>query len=214
MAKSTKNVESSVMEAASPVPTVPKADFDELVEKYNKLEDMLTKLMEKKEETPATSAINRMDTPCTLIHLMERDPSLPTTMVVNGMTYYFTSFGERKLFRWSDMSNILSKYRTWFNQGIIALGSDCKQFRNEIPSDIKTLNFPERVYNQIASLPIDEFENFLDGLNKEQRVQVASSWRMKYIRNIPGFRDMAKVKMLNKYTDGILKDIITELAED
>lgn len=199
--------------------SVPKEKFDELASKYEKLESMLSELMENVNNKPAVTANiknspNRMDMACTLIHLRECDPTLPTNMTVNGTEYYFTSFGERKLFRWSDMSNIISKYRTWFKRGYIALGADCEAFRNEIPDDIKTINLPDDVFNRIADLDNDKFERILDAFTPEQKVQIAASWRMKYLRNIPSYKNITKIKILNKVTDGSLKDILTELAED
>lgn len=224
MAKS-KNVDTTAINVTESE-MVPKSQFDELASKTAKLENMLAELMKKVEEKPSaepmptsvayvpTQPANRMDAICTLVHLVDCDPQLPDNVTIGGQIHYFTYFGEKKSFRWGDLSNFISTYRVLFTRGIFALGSDCEAFRNEIPNDIKLLKLPEHFYTNMASLNIDEFNNVFESLTDEQRVQVAVSWRRKYLSKAKGYNNVEKLKIINKLTNGTLKDILEELAVD
>lgn len=204
--------------------TISKKELDDMNNRTARLEAMLEELMLKNANTPSQQVAqpvvaypqyaptSKMDTPCTIIHLLECAPDLPTTLEVNGITHYFTSFGERKTFVWSDLSNIVSKYRSWFTRGVFALGEDCEQFKNELPSDIMTLSLPEHFYRKMSEIPVDEFKKNISGLTSGQKVQVAKTWINRYQAGMSGYRNIEKIKILNSETNGLLKEIITEIT--
>lgn len=194
-------------------------EYEDMKNRTERLEKMLEQLLAKQAEpvqapAPAqtmTYAGNKKDTPCTLIHLRNCFPDLPTTININGITHYFTSFGEMKTFTWSDMSNIVSKYRSWFTRGVFALGADCEQFANELPADITALKLPESFYRTMATLPNDEFEKDFNSLTQSQKIQVANVWKMRYQNKERGYNDIEKVKIMNKATNGLLKSVMSDI---
>lgn len=199
--------------------SVSKEEYEKMVARTERLEEMLAKLLEEK-SVPVTQAVqqpptyygNKMDTPCTLIHLIQCTPDLPTTINVRGVTHYFTSFGEKKTFTWADMSNIVSKYRLWFNRGVFALGEDCEQFKDELPSDIMSIKLPDYFYRAMANMPDDEFEKNISSLTSSQKAQVANTWRARYISKERGYDNIEKIRILNKATDGLLKNLISDIS--
>lgn len=212
MAKAkTRNSEvTSSVETVSenPIPeTVSKSDYEKLLLENRKLQEKINELLTARVSTP----VNRMDTLCTVIHLRDCFPNLPTTVKINGVTHFFTNFGETKMFRWQDLSTLIAVYRDFFTRGVLALGADCDVFKNEIPSDLMRVALPPVFYNEMASMPLDKFEYYLNQLNASQRVQVATTWRHRYMSKKNGYRDIEKIKVLSKATDGSLKDLLVEI---
>lgn len=200
--------------------TVPKAQFDKLAEKTVQLENMLASIMEKLNNSnniadiPTVNVADRMNSLCTLIHLVDCDPQLPDSVKIGGKIHYFSSFGEKKAFRWEDLSNFISTNRILFARGVFALGEDCEAFRAEIPSDIRILKLPSHFYNNMVSVSNEEFESIVSSLGEAQRIQISISWRRKYLQGAPGYKNTAKLKIINKLTNNSLKDILEQLAID
>lgn len=221
----TKNIEENTETNATLVKEdmVPKAKFDELAAKTENLESILSELMskmnEKNEELKPIPVLesttnNRMDEIGTLIHLVECDPQLPDNVTIGNKIHYFTTFGEKKSFRWEDLSNFISTHRILFNRGVFALGADCEKFESEIPSDVRILKLPNHFYSNMIELSNDEFKNILSSMSDTQKIQVSLTWRRKYLAKANGYKNIDKMKIINNMTDGSLKDILEEIATD
>lgn len=188
-----------------------KQENQELRKSISEMMNMFKSVIDNRQPVNVTS---KMDTPCSIIHLCECNPELPTSISVNGNTYYFTTFGERKTFRYQDLQNIISKYRSWFLRGVFALGEDCEQFRSEIPSDIVNINIPSNAMNNMVKMNIEDFEKFIKSFNKEQIVHIALTWTKRLNKGLSGYKDLEKLKILNKNTSGLLRSYIEKLDSE
>jgi hypothetical protein len=115
---------------------------------------------------------------------LECPKELPTVIYVNNIPQYFSRFGETRTFRFADMQNILSKYRSFFERGVFTLGDDCEEFKDEIGADY--------IKNGIS---INTFKKL-----ETQRVHVAQTWIQRYSEKKPGYNNVDKIRILNKYT--------------
>lgn len=194
----------------------------EMQSKIDKLEGMLQAFMSMNSNNNNSPTIidttSKMDKPCTLIHLIETDPNLPTTIFVNGVTHYFTKIGEERTYRFSDMQNICSKDRSYFERGIFTLGEDCLDKKEELGLNILSNYIPIGIYNKIEQLSDEEFESLVKKINNIQRANLARTWAQRYVANKTGYSDISKIRILNKYTkdktifkNGILKNLLDEI---
>lgn len=205
-------VSTEVPVSTSSESTVSRKEFDELVAKNNKLTEMLEQLLSSKSE----SSVVNTGTPdtWTLVHLQECDRRLPTVFSVNGKMHYFTTFGETKKFPVSDLGNIIAQYRSYFVRGVFALGNDCEQYKYEIPSDIMMIPFPESFFKNITNLSDEDFERNISKLVPEQILQIANVWRNRFFQKKSEYRNINKIKILNKYTDGFMKPVLDKMNTD
>ncbi|WP_297419557.1 hypothetical protein [Clostridium sp.] len=142
---------------------------------------------------------SKMDKPCTLIHLTECSQGLPDTIFVNNIKREFSRFGEKRTFRYSEMQEIINHYSGWFERGIFALAEDCDDFEEEFSiKSIKTI--PVNIYKKIEQLNDIDFENIIKDLSKIQRINLARTWIQRYLVKTPGYDNINKVRILNKYT--------------
>lgn len=158
--------------------------------------------------------VSKMDRPCTLIHLCECNPMLPSTIRVNGNEIRFTKFGERRTFRFAEMQDITSRYRDWFERGVFTLGEDCDEMVNDFGLDIMDVPMSVEQYAKIATLPLSEYKRIVDGLSHPQALRLAQTWIKRYEANMPGYSNLEKVKILNKKTKGFMKQFMSDLLSD
>ena len=158
--------------------------------------------------------VSKMGRPCTLIHLCECNPMLPSTIRVNGNEIRFTKFGERRTFRFAEMQDITSRYRDWFERGVFTLGEDCDEMVNDFGLDIMDVPMSVEQYAKIATLPLSEYKRIVDGLSHPQALRLAQTWIKRYEANMPGYSNLEKVKILNKKTKGFMKQFMSDLLSD
>ena len=195
-----------------------KKENEYLNDKIAQLEGLINQILEKSENNATRPAVvgestyvAKMDRPCTLIHLFECYPGLETTIYVNNAPITFANFGEKRTFRFSDMQSIVSKYRDWFSRGIFTLGDDCSDFADDFGVSVTKMPMSKEVYSKIASLPIDEFENLIKDMNSNHRILVAKAWIQRYEAGKPGYDNVEKIKILNKYTEGFMSKMMKDL---
>lgn len=166
------------------------------------------------EAQPSSSGVSKMDRPCTLIHLCECHPSLPSTIRLNGNEIRFTKFGERRTFRFAEMQDITSRYRDWFERGIFTLGNDCDDMIDEFGLEIMDVPMSASQYARMSSLPMAEFKRIVDGLSYPMALRVAQTWIKRYESKQAGYSNLEKVKILNKKTKGFMKQFMSDLLNE
>lgn len=191
-------------------------DISQMMDLISKLSAQVEQLKKEKEENKHTEYVRvaDMDKPCTLIHLCECNPALPTTIKLHGNEIRFTKFGERRTFRFSEMQDITSRYRRWFERGIFTLGEDCDEFKNSFDLSIMDMPMPVEKHNKIASLPINEFKQIVNSLSENQALFLAKTWVDRYYDNKPGYGDIEKIRILNKKTNGFMKEFLNNLLDE
>ena len=176
----------------------------------------INKLTAQSNGEVATSniGVSKMDRPCTLIHLCECHPSLPSTIKLNGNEIRFTKFGERRTLRFAEMQDITSRYRDWFERGIFTLGSDCDDMVDEFGLEIMDIPMSASQYARIANLPMAEFKRIVDGLSYPMALRLAQTWIKRYEAKQSGYSNLEKVKILNKKTKGFMKQFMSDLLNE
>ena len=193
-----------------------------LQSQIDKLEGMLQGFMSaSNNQSQIIDNTSKMDRPCTLVHLLECPQGLPTVINVNGINHYFTRFGETRTFRFNEMQNIISRYADWFARGIFTLGDDTEDKQEELGIHVIGNQIPVTTYNKIETLNIKEFESLVKKINDVQRISLVRTWVQRYEAKKPGYDNLEKIRILNRYTkdktvfkngllSNLLKDVINE----
>lgn len=216
----TKKIEEVVTEPTSEPVASSKPSVQELMKTIADLTAQIEQLNKEKEEAHPKETVqevqyvgSKMDVPCTLIHLLECTPSLPTTIVVNGREVPFSKFGEKRSFRFAEMQDICSRYRSWFERGVFTLGDDCAEFKDELGVELEKLPISVHKYNKIAQLPLEEFTSIVNRMSKGQAVALAKTWINRYESHISGYDKYEYVRVLNKKTGGFMAEFMSDLVK-
>lgn len=191
---------------------------EDLSDKVNRLEELINKMSENMLKANAvvqpvepSTYVAKMDRPCTLIHLFECYPGLDTTIYVNNAPITFARFGERRTFRFSDMQSIVSQYRDWFARGILTLGDDCSDFADDFGIAVTKMPVSQDTHKKLASLSNVEFEDIIKNMNSNHRILIAKTWIQRCEAKEPGYDNVEKIKILNKYTEGFMSKLLKDL---
>lgn len=116
-----------------------------------------------------------------------------------------TRFGEEFSLSRSDFDAIVGKYRSWFDAGILAVSS--KNVDVAAAKGLKTDKEYAITADQLSKLgkmSLAELENFWSNVTAEaQKVSIVTYFKRKFIENKEaGYRDRAKIDLLNRLTDG------------
>lgn len=190
----------------------------ELKKQMDEMKAMMASLMALQSQQPATQSVvvqaSKMDKLYTVVHMVETYPGLDSVVRVDGKTFTFSKFGEKKVMKFEDLQRLVSEYRTWFQNGILALGSDCEDIADDFGLDMYSFPIDSRSYYKLGSLADDEFEKIVSSLNKHQIAHLANAWVIRYRQGQEGYDDLNKIRLLNKLTDGLLKGFISEMTSE
>lgn len=180
--------------------------------KIDELEEIIKQLSSKLSSQPVAQNVvmngSIMDKPCTLIHLWECVPSLPTTIYVNGNQYTFVNYGEKRKFRFADMQNIVQRYRDFFNRGVFTLGSDCDEFKDDFGVSVMSIPMTKAQHQKLAVMPFDEFSELIKSLNASQKTIIAKTWLKRCEEGQSGYNDKQKIILLNEESGGMLEPLL------
>lgn len=183
-------------------------------------EDLLRQILELKaqlmnnnnnQEQNVAYITSKMDKPCTIIHLLDCPAGLQTTLLVDGKTYTFTKFGEKKTLRFSIMEQLCSKYREYFDRGVFMLGNDCGDVYEEFGIEPDKMPMSVSQYKKMASLPDDEFEKLLTNMNDKHRIQITHEWVTRYYSGDDSYGNIQKINILNKLANGALGNFLEDV---
>lgn len=195
-----------------------KKENDLLKEQLSKLTKMVEKLASSASSSNAKEAVvyngSKMDRPCTVIHLVECPNDLPTVINLNGIDHYFLNFGERKTFRFAEMQNLTTKYRSWFERGVFTLAEDCDELVNDFGISIVQNRIPVDVYKKLGDLNSEDFKRLVESINSSQRVLLAKTWVQRYNAKKPGYENVDKIRILNRATNGLLKNFLRDIIDE
>lgn len=191
--------------------TVENANID-YQSKINELEEIIRQLSAKLSapSQPQNVVVNGqiMDKPCTLIHLWECVPSLPTTIYVNGNQFTFVNYGEKRKFRFADMQNIVSRYRDFFQRGVFTLGSDCDEFKDDFGVSVMSIPMTKAQHQKLAVMPFEEFSDLIKSLNASQKTIIAKTWLKRCEEGQSGYNNKQKIILLNEESGGMLEPLL------
>lgn len=191
------------------------SSFDDITK-----EDLLRQILElkaqldnNKQEQSVSYVTSKMDKPCTIIHLLDCPVGLMTTLLVDGKTYTFTKFGEKKTLRFSIMEQLCSKYRDYFARGVFMLGNDCGDVYEEFGIEPDKMPMSVSQYKKMASLPDDEFEKLLTNMHEKHRIQITHEWVSRYYSGDDSYGNIQKIYILNKLSNGALDSFLEDVMK-
>jgi hypothetical protein len=128
----------------------------------------------------------------------------------------FTKFGQRFSLTRSQMDELIGTYSSWFDKGILAVSvknadyAASKGVRTDATYAIdagKLGSLGKMTPEAIEALWKDK------SLTSEQRLAIVTFYKDKFIADETGYRDISRVSMLNKLTEGGFKAEVGQLSD-
>ena len=90
--------------------------------------ELLTKMLMNQQglnqQSVQAQAARKIDDEVTVVHLVQRDSGLRTHIQLSNMTIDFRNFGEERVLPLMVFEELVGKYRSWFEKGILAPGPE------------------------------------------------------------------------------------------
>lgn len=166
----------------------------------------------KTESSQPEAQRKRLYDEVTLVHLVERAPGLRTHIEISNLTIDLEKFGEERILTLQQAEEVISKYRSWFDLGIIALGADAKDVsRRYALKEVKEFNISRDLIDRLPTMNAAELEEFYNKLGEGHRRFIIEYWKRQCIKKKPEFLDIYKVEALNRISDGAMESVLLDI---
>ena len=123
---------------------------------------------------------------------------------ISNMELNFNRYGEQFTLTRYQFDELVGKYRSWFDKGILAVSYN--NLDAAVAKGIKTdadYNLDNKKLEKIGSMTCDQLETLWnETVNFEHRKSIVSFIKRKFIENVKEYRDRAKIDLMNRLTDG------------
>lgn len=123
---------------------------------------------------------------------------------ISNMELHFNKYGEEFTLSRSQFDELVGKYRSWFDSGILAVS-----YKNVDVAAAKGLRtdrdniLDASILNKIGTMSAQEIESLWDELDlPAQKESIVSYYKHKFIEGDPNFVNREKVDLLNRLTKG------------
>lgn len=197
-------VKATATKASTTKQTTKESDLEKQVAAMAEMIKMLQEQINNTKSNAASQPNIIVTAPSTDVTLVYMSDSLGVVMV-NNLVLNCTRFGEEFLLSRSDFDAVVGKYRDWFNRGVLAVSS--KNLDVAAAKGLKTDKeyvVTEDKLNRLGTMSLTELEKLWNETNAEaEKINIVTSYKRKFIENKEkGYRDRARVDLLNRLTDG------------
>lgn len=123
---------------------------------------------------------------------------------VSGLELNFTQYGEEFIISRTQFDQLVGKYRTWFDKGILAVS--CKNADVASAKGIRTdkeLGLDSKTLFSIGGMSSANLEKLWNSLKtKSQKESIVTYFKRKFIEGDPQFMSREKVDLMNRLTGG------------
>lgn len=123
---------------------------------------------------------------------------------ISNMELHFNQYGEEFILSRSQFDELVGKYRSWFNRGVLAVSSkniDVAAAKG-LPTD-KEYNLSFRALNSIGTMSAAQLQKLWEDNPKQaQRDSIVSFVKRKFIEGDAAYMSRDKIDLLNRLTDG------------
>lgn len=205
-------------------PAEPKVEQDatEVVSDTKKYEDkiaslegqisMLMNMIQMQNANQRPAEVNPLTKVVTIIHLYDRYPGLTTHIQLTNRSFDMVSFGEKRTLDLREAEELVGKYRKLFERGILVFADGCEDIAERFNlNTIKAFSYADSQFvARLGGLSVYDLENLYNSVAQGTKQFIVEYFKRKWIANDPNFRDIHKIELLNRLSDGAMKDIILD----
>ena len=148
-----------------------------------------------------------------IVHLYDNAPGITTHIDLSNYSIDMGAFGETRTLTVQQFEELVGKYRSWFDRGIIAVGAGSEYYarRNNLKVASESLVDSDFI-RRLGTMPMTEVQDIYEKVCEGQKDFIVSYWKRKFIEKVPEFRDLRKLQILNGFTNDAFKYELVELT--
>ena len=135
-----------------------------------------------------------------VIHLLQCFEGLKTHIQLTNRTIDFETIGETRTLNRGEAEELASKYRKFFERGVLAFKDDCAGFaaRFGLESFVSNGNVNRDFVNYFASLSVYDLEKLYISLGEAQKAFIIETFKRKVREGDKRFADASKIQLLER----------------
>ncbi len=178
-----------------------KASQDMNTKMMQMLQEMQAQLLKVQTSSATQPSYSATSTDVTLVYAS----TSPGYLFVegSGLSLHCTKYGETFSLSRSQLDALVGKYRSWFDQGILALADkDAKVAGEKGVYTFGQLKLGVDTLNKLGRMTAAEVESLWDSLTMDsQKESLVLFYKQKFIEGAAGYNDRSKIDMLNRLTN-------------
>ncbi len=209
--KKTSNVKAATVtdapnEKIETIDHVDNTDIEDLKRqnKYleGKIETLMQMLMDAQSSNKGVAPVSDKDTDITIVHLIQCFDGLKTHIELTNRKIDMSIIGETRTLTYSEAEEIASKYRKFFERGILAFDSKDADFakRFDLTSCVSNGKVNRDFVEYVGNISVIELEKLYGGLGEAQRAFLIETFKRKIAEGDPRYKDIAKIQLLERLT--------------
>lgn len=179
--------------------------------------ELLTKMLMNQQgigqQSAPAQAARKIDDEVTVVHLVQRDSGLRTHIKLSNMTIDFRNFGEERVLPLMVFEELVGKYRSWFEKGILAPGPEAGDVARRYGLKVSTdFGVSKELIQKIPYMSLIELEEFYESVGQAHRDFILEQFRRGCVNKDPKYKDIHKLEMLNRISNGALDSVLLDIT--
>lgn len=179
--------------------------------------ELLTKMLMNQQglnqQSVQAQAARKIDDEVTVVHLVQRDSGLRTHIQLSNMTIDFRNFGEERVLPLMVFEELVGKYRSWFEKGILAPGPEAGDVARRYGLKVSTdFGVNKELIQKIPYMSLIELEEFYESVGQAHRDFILEQFRRGCVTKDPKYKDIHKLEMLNRISNGALDSVLLDIT--
>ena len=179
--------------------------------------ELLTKMLMNQQglnqQSVQAQAARKIDDEVTVVHLVQRDSGLRTHIQLSNMTIDFRNFGEERVLPLMVFEELVGKYRSWFEKGILAPGPEAGDVARRYGLRVSTdFGVNKELIQKIPYMSLIELEEFYESVGQAHRDFILEQFRRGCVNKDPKYKDIHKLEMLNRISNGALDSVLLDIT--
>ena len=187
------------------------------IEQHEAQIELLTKMLMNQQglnqQSVQAQAARKIDDEVTVVHLVQRDSGLRTHIQLSNMTIDFRNFGEERVLPLMVFEELVGKYRSWFEKGILAPGPEAGDVARRYGLKVSTdFGVNKELIQKIPYMSLIELEEFYESVGQAHRDFILEQFRRGCVNKDPKYKDIHKLEMLNRISNGALDSVLLDIT--
>lgn len=195
------------------------AEIAELKKQNEELHNKLEALIALMQTTNTPAPVPERDREITLVHKLQCGDGLTTHLKLTNRNIDMHVIGETRILSISEAEEVASKYRKFFERGVIAFDKDGADFARKFDlSKYVMVDTPITDFtNYVGGLDIYSLETFFKSLSEAEQAMLIETFKHKITEGDSRFKDVSKINLLERLTTapgelhGAMEGVLVEM---
>jgi len=157
----------------------------------------------KTEPAPTTSKEKDVPADVTVVHLVKRAAGLSTYIHLSNLDLVMTAFGEEFTLTPQQFDELAGKYRSLFEEGVLAVGDNCEYYaRRKKLKCARDYHLNYNLFAELGHISMTELEEIYNQVELSLKQSIAEYFKQRIVANDPAFKDIRKIEVMNRLTNG------------